>query len=373
MIRIVKMRLVILGCLIPLMAACAPGRTVEAVGLLRDLADPPAPGEALAGVTRQSLSAPDGRLADLYSGEDARAALLVVPGAAEAGHRDPRLVALAAALARAEFLVMVPQRAGAEPLRVSAADAESVADSILWLTDIAGVPAVGLVGISYAAGPAVLAALRPEAREHVAFLVMIGGYHDITAAITYMTTGFYRTGPEAPWRAGPVNRRAKWLFLKANADRVAAGDTDALRAIAARRLADPQAPVARLVDRLGPEGRAVWRLLSNDDPARVPALIAALPESLRQEIAALDLAIRDLGPLRADLLLIHGRDDPMVPYTESRDLARRVGPDQADLHIVVGLAHVDLGALGAGDIVTLIRAAYDLLSARDAAPAPAGS
>lgn len=356
--------------LMPLLAACSPGRTVEAVALLRDLATPPAAGAALAGVERQEVVLPGGRPADLYRPPAPRAAVVVVPGAAEAGRRDARLVAFAGDLARADFLVMVPQLAAAAPLQVSAADADAVAEAVTWLAETAA-PRVGLVGISYAAGPAVLAALRPEVADHVAFIAAIGGYHDITAAITYMITGAYRAGPQEPWRSGPADPRAKWRFLAANAERAAPEDAGLLHAIAARRLADPTAAVDDLTPALGAEGRSVWALLSAPDPAQVPALIAGLPPPLRADIAALDLSARDLTPLTAEVLLIHGRDDPLVPHTESLALAHRLGPAQAQVTVVDGLFHVELRDLDAAAMLALVRAAYRLLAYRDSAPAPA--
>lgn len=364
-------RLLLLLPLLALAAGCSPVRTVEAVDLLTALADPPPVAVALERVERREIAGP----ADLYHSRDepAEAALLVVPGAAEAGRRDPRLVSFAATLADAGFLVMVPTLSGDTPLRLSAADVDAVADATGRLAAEAGVPSVGLVGVSYAAGPALLAALRPGVREQVAFVLVIGGYHDIVAAITYMTTGFFRAAPDDPWRAGPVDPLAKWRFLAANAGRVGAGDpadVARLEDIARRRLADPAAPVADLTAPLGPEARAVWQLLSNSDPERVPALVAALPPALGDEIAALDLARRDLGALEADVILIHGRDDPMVPFTESRALAARLGDEQARLHVVDALTHVDMGDLGMGDGLTLLRAAYRLLEARDAAAPP---
>ncbi|GAA0575203.1 hypothetical protein [Caenispirillum bisanense] len=364
--------LVVLLVALPLAAGCSPVRVVEAASLLLDLSDPPAPGRDLDGVARQEIAGPGGRPADLYRVEAPRAALLVVPGAAEAGRRDVRLVAFAADLARAGFLVMVPQLAGSDPLRVSAADADAVAEAVTVLADTAGVPAVGVVGVSYAVDPALLAALRPEVSERVAFALVIGGYHDITAAVTYMTTGLYRAAGDAAWRSGPVEQSARWLFLRANADRVGGDgpDTSTLAAIAARRLRDPAAPVDDLVSMLGPPGMAVWRLLVNDEPEAVPALLADLPPALRDEVTALDLAGRDLTALRARLVLIHGRDDPMVPFTESQALAARLPPDQARLYVVDGLNHVEVGDLGLGDMATLLRAAYRLLAERDAAPRP---
>ncbi|MCK4868434.1 MAG: alpha/beta hydrolase, partial [Alphaproteobacteria bacterium] len=75
-----------------------------------------------------------------------------------------------------------------------------------------------------------------------------------------------------------------------------------------RRLDDPDADLSRAVPRLGPEGRAVYDLLTNTDPDRVPELLAKQPPRARAEIAALDLKRLDLSGLAARFLLVHGND-----------------------------------------------------------------
>ncbi len=122
-----------------------------------------------------------------------------------------------------------------------------------------------------------------------------------------------------------------------------------------------------------PQGGAVYRLLVNDDPEQVPALVAALPQRLREDIMALDLAPRDLTRLDADLVLIHGRNDPLVPYTESLDLARAAGGKAEGVYLLDGLDHVDLRGLGPSDAIGLLRAAYQVLSLRDAMAEPPGA
>jgi fermentation-respiration switch protein FrsA (DUF1100 family) len=116
----------------------------------------------------------------------------------------------------------------------------------------------------------------------------------------------------------------------------------------------------------------VHALFVNRDPDRVPVLVDDLPSGLRNEIAALDLSRRDLTRLGASLILIHGRSDPLVPYTESLALARSAGPAGSRLYLLDDLDHVDLGAPGLGDLATLLRATYRILAERDAAPRPAG-
>ena len=107
--------------------------------------------------------------ADLYlPGEPPRASILLVPGVAQEGRDDPRLVAFAATLARARFLVLVPDLPGLRSLRVSGTDIQAVVDAFSYLQTRAERPVHGGRGIaafSYAVGPAVLAALEGQHRR----------------------------------------------------------------------------------------------------------------------------------------------------------------------------------------------------------------
>ena len=151
-----------------------------------------------------------------------------------------------------------------------------------------------------------------------------------------------------------------------------AGDRALLAAIASRKLEAPASDVSELVDRLGPEGQDVYALLANRDPERTPGLIAALPSPIRREIAALDPSGHDLAGLRARLILVHGRDDAVIPYTQSEALAAAAPAGRAALYLVDSLAHVDLRPAGFGDVVTLVQAIYDVLDERDEMPVPQG-
>lgn len=356
---------------ISLAGGCSPSRTGDAVGLLADIArqDPPAavPRETIAYATGQGTSR-----ADLYAPSEIRAGLVLVPGAAEDAMDDPRLINFADALRRRGFCVLVPELAGADFLQVSARDADAIADAAGYLLASTGLDEVGLAALSHAVGPTIQAALRPDVSPDIGFIVAIGGYHDVIAGITYLTTGAFRAEPGQPWRHAAVDSRAKWRFLRANTDWVSdPAEARALEAIARAWLRGDGAEVSALAARLGPEGRAVYAVLVNEDPERVPRLIADLPPRIRQEIKALDLAGLNLGRLDADLILVHGLDDPLVPHTESLGLARAVGPEQASVYLLNNLQHVDLADPGAGDLVTLLRVAYRVLSERDAIMMPA--
>jgi hypothetical protein len=363
-----------------MLGACSPPRALEAARVLADVAAGSGPSRLKATTPQPQRSTlaggePGALLGDLYwPGEPAAAALVLVPGAVEAGKDDPRLVAFANTFARARFAVLVPEIPNLRTQQLSAEDAEPIAAAIHHFASClraAQQPAVGLLAISYAAGPALLAALAPSTGDLVGFAVAIGGYYDVEAVVTFFTTGYFREGADGRWRHREPNAYGKWVFVRANAARLAEPtDRAVLAEIAARKLNDLDAEIADLRARLGPEGRAVMALLANRDPERVPALIAALPAPIRADLRALDLERHDFSRLPFDLILVHGRDDPIIPASESQALAAAAPADRTSLYVVDSLTHVELDPAGLLDGVELWRAIYRLLSERDALPAP---
>lgn len=368
-------RLLLIGLAV-LLAGCGE-RAGEARLLLQDIAAGWAPSElkrvSAAPERRDVAWRIDGRdgVGDLYRPADgALARMVLVPGLTEQGRDDPRMTALAQTLARMRFAVLVPDIANLRRLRVGPEDSRAIADAAVALTGMpaGGAPSpVGLAAVSYAVGPALIGALEADAARHVGFLVAIGGYYDMTAVVTYLTTDRFRETPGDPWRTGRPHGLAKWRFVAVNADQLDdPADRAAFAVIARRRIADPSAEIGDLATGLGPDGQALLALLENRDPDPVPDLIADLPPTLRDAFAALSPSQYDLSGLAARLILIHGRDDPAVPYTESIDLAAAMPPGKADLFLLDGLDHVDFRSeLGIGDQLILLDAAQAVLAERD--------
>ncbi len=91
---------------------------------------------------------------------------------------------------------------------------------------------------------------------------------------------------------------------------------------------------------------------------------------MRSQLRALDLSRRDFSDLEARLIVVHGRDDSLIPHTESRALAAALNGDSADLFIVDSVGHVELQFTGLADIYRLWRAVRILLEERDRMPRP---
>src|SRR5262249_5505285 len=269
--------------------------------------------------------------------------------------------------ARAQFLVLVPDIAETRALKVSAADSAFVADAIDTLArrlDPTGRRRVGLVAISYAVGPALLAAAQTPAGSHVGFVVAIGGYYDIAAAIGFVTTGYYRV-PDGEWRYQESNNFVKWVFLRSNADGVSdPADRDQLRKIAQRRLENPMAAIDDLLAGLGAEGRDVYALITNRDPGRVPTLIARLPPAIREDLRRLNLKETTLAPLHGPFSLFQGRVAAITPYPKGKGLPPVPAP-RPRLYVIDHFAHVDAAGTSLSDNLQLLSAATDILRERD--------
>lgn len=339
-----------MSLLLLLNTGCAPTRNYHAALVLADIAAKERPSlwkRVTPTPLRTSFSyRVDNRhyKADLYRpGQEALAGLLLVPGAAETGKDDARLVAFAKSLARARFNVLVPDLDSLRNLQVDPGNVRELIDAFTVLSRPAFSPdgRAGILAFSYAAGPAVLAAIDPEIHDRVDFIFAVGGYHNLNRVLVFFTTGHFMD--EGKSKHLQPNEYGKWVFVLSNLDRLSnVGDQKQFREMFERKKVDLGAPLDDLAEDLTEEGKTLYSFIINQDPQQVEPLAERLPVGIRNDIVALDLANKDLNQLSSRLILVHGYDDPIIPYPESKALARAVPEDQARLFLVDGLAHVDL-------------------------------
>ncbi|HKB27337.1 MAG TPA: alpha/beta fold hydrolase [Methylomirabilota bacterium] len=275
---------------------------------------------------REALAVP-GVAADRYvpAGLGAGRRLVLVHGATAEGKDDPRLREAAELLARSGFDVAVPTVPGLTRGRLRPEDVGAV---VATLAARPG-PAV-VLGVSVGSGPALLAAADPSVRDRVSAVVSLGGYASALEVVRFWLTGTYEYGGVR----GRVARDPRLVgeFVRANAD-----------------LLDPRARAE----------------LMTGDPERAARFLAALPPDLRRYLDSMSpLGVAREIPGR--LVLVHGRGDPTVPYTESLRLAA-ARPGNTTLLLVGILEHVEggggrTGRQDARDLFELWRAMYALLA-----------
>jgi len=256
---------------------------------------------------------------------------VLVHGFAPDGKDDPRAGQAARLLARAGFDVAVPSIPGLMQGRLRPEDVRPVVDTAAALARDRG-RSVALIGVSVGAGPALLAAAEPRLRDSVAAVVSLGGYASATELVRYFLTGHYRLGEAR----GHVEHDPELVrhFVAANADLL------------------EESTRAALLSR---------------DRARVDGVLAAPPPKLRGVLEALSPE-RVAADIHARLLLIHGRGDRAVPYTETLRLAA-ARPSRTTVLLVGLFDHVE-GAGGRvrfadlADLLALWMGVYALQSTR---------
>lgn len=334
-------------------SGCALQRHRDAVLLLGDIAARGAPSglkERTPQPSRTQITYTiDGRAhtGDLYLPGDGKseAGIVLVPGMVQEGKEAANFVAFATTLARARFAVLAPQLAGHSDLRIEPGQAREVADAFRFLADredLSPEGRAGIAGISYALGPVVLAALEDDIRQRVRFIFGVGGYYDLRTAIRFVTTGYFEV--DGSPRSVKSSEYGKLVFVKSVVrDLRDPKDRTIFEEIVEVKLKDFSADISPLAEALGPEGMSVHRLLTNTDPRLTTQLIAALPAATVATIDALTLSDKDLTRLTARVLLVHGKNDTLIPYPESVALGSAVAPSRARVYVfnqVMG--HVDL-------------------------------
>ncbi len=261
--------------------------------------------------------------------------LVLVHGLSPDGKDDDRLRHAAALLARAGFRVAVPTVQGLTRLRLRPDDAHAVLAAAGALRR-EGVTRLSILAVSVGAGPALRAAADPALSGELSGVLALGGYASARELLRYTLTGHFEFG-SARGRGVP-DEGAIALFAAANAE---------------------------LMDEAG------RRLVANRDPAAVDGLLAALPPASRQLLAALSPE-EVVARIRAPVFLVHGTDDPAVPYSETlrlADAASRAG-GRVRVAIVGAVAHVEPGAAARWRDLWRLWRTYYAFAVTSAGPAP---
>lgn len=252
-----------------------------------------------------------------------RPGLLLIHGMIDTGKDDPRVVWLATLLARAGFVVMVPDFPGMQNFQVGPQEVAEIIGAFQYLGTLGRQVEVdhrGMFSFSYGVGPTLIAAADPRIRKKVEFVVSFGGYYNLADVVAYLISGAYPGAKAAVQRKPPA--AAKWLFVLHNLSLLGSpADRAILEKIARLKIRNERAPVAGLAAQLGGEGKLVYRLLTRKDPQSVLRLLSRMPPRLKGYLDEFSPK-RVVSRVGATLIIAHGKSDSMIPYEESVKLAR---------------------------------------------------
>ena len=279
------------------------------------------------------------------AGEGPWPAIFLVNGAVPEGRELPEIRRLARGLARAGFLVVVPDLPG---LREGVISPETADETLRVARAISGWREtrdgrVGLVGVSTGATLALLAAEEDELEGRVSVVAGVAPYAEIETLLSLATTGHHeKNGRMVPYAAEPflayASARSLISALPPGEDR------ETLLSEMDRVDRADQEPLAALRDRptgdLGPEAKSVVELLANEDPGRFGGLYARLPPGVRADLEELS-PVAGGGRIEAPVELVSGPRDKYFPPSESYEILR-LAP-QGRVTVTEALDHAELG------------------------------
>ncbi|MFH1689093.1 MAG: hypothetical protein ABIE42_02510 [Candidatus Eisenbacteria bacterium] len=284
-------------------------------------------------------------VADVYRppGDGPHPGIVLNHGVSARGMNDVRLINFADALARCGYVALVPEFVNLKEFRVRPTDVDEIVGAYEYLERLPDVDPerMGFFGFSYAGGLAALAANDPAIAERVRFCFMLGSYYDLSSIAIYATTGYYRENGE--WIYMEPRHSGKWTFLK-NMLEFVDDETDRalLSRVADAKLAGEARDLSATAELLGPEGSRLYDFMTNDDPDRATGLIESLSPRILDFFDLLSLR-GNIDDVTAHLIIVHGRDDNLMPYTESILLADNAPPGATvQLRILDSFQHVDL-------------------------------
>ena len=276
-------------------------------------------------------------------------AYLVSPGLHHLGPDDPRLDRFCRVLAAAGLLVLAPFLPDYIALRVTAEAVEDLGSAWDHLAELATaerLPPPAIFSISFGSAPAITLASRDTHRDRVGPLVIFGGYAEFEAAVRFAITGEVRRGAEVlRLRRDPLNSPVVFLnllpWMRVEGDRVVlerAWRTMVERTWGRAELKEAGArePYAvEIAEGLPPELRELFLVGCGLRPGGA----ALLEEALSAATGALWFTDPRpaLSRLRAPVVIVHGRDDDVIPYSEADKLCAALPPGHPHRVFLTGL------------------------------------
>ncbi|MEO6830317.1 MAG: alpha/beta hydrolase [Acidobacteriaceae bacterium] len=242
--------------------------------------------------------------------------LLLVPGIHYLGMNEPRLVAFAHSLASCGLRVLTPELPDSRDYRINPGDVQAIGDSAQWLARATG-QRVGLMGLSFSGGLALMAAAQSPYSNAVSFVFAVGAHDNLFRVATFYVTGADPL-PDGNVERETPNNYGPWILEYEHLeDFTQPGDTDAIRAVLRARLYND-----------APLGKQLAAQLTSAQQAEYASILAhrdmPLFESNKKhasEMAAVS-PHGHLSGLRVPVYLLHGRGDNLIPFAESDWLAQ---------------------------------------------------
>ena len=268
--------------------------------------------------------------------------LILLHGIHRAGIEEPRLVNFARSMAAAGIEVMTPELQDLADYRVTPRTINVIGDSAVVLGTKMGLPRVGILGLSFAGGLALLTASNPEYADRIGFVVAVGAHDDMSRVARFFAANMVEEpdGSTVAFRAHEYGVLV--LAYSHIEDFFSPKDTPAARQALQKWLWEQPAEATAIIDTLSPAGQREFDLILHHRDQLQSALLQEIKKH-GDEMEAVS-PHGQLGGLKIPVYLLHGTTDSVIPSSETRWLAKDVPPPDLKNVLIspaMNMIHVD--------------------------------
>jgi dienelactone hydrolase len=269
-------------------------------------------------------------------------AIVLLHGIKKEGIEEPRLINFGRTLARAGVEVMTPELKDLADYQVTPGTVDAIGNSILLLSAKTGEPKVGILGLSFAGGLALLAADRPEYAPKVGFVAAVGAHDDMARVARFFAANMIEK-PDGSSVALQAHEYGALVLAYAHPeDFFPPRDVATARETLRLWLWEQPALSTKTAEGMSREGKQELDMLLHHR--------AQLQQTFFHEIERHQGEMEAVSPhshiadLRVPVYLLHGSSDSIIPASETQWLSKDV--PQGDLQRVLispamNMIHVD--------------------------------
>lgn len=268
--------------------------------------------------------------------------MVVLHGIHRAGIEEPRLVNFARTMAGAGIEIMTPELQDLADYRVTPRTVDVIGDAAVVLSHKMELPQVGVVGLSFAGGLALLAASRPEYADSIGFVVAVGAHDDMNRVARFFADNMVEepNGSSVAFKAHEYGVLV--LAYSHLEDFFSPQDTPAAREALQKWLWEQPAEAMKAAQAMSPAGQQQMDLILRHRDQIQPALSQAIQRH-SDEMQAVS-PHGQISSLRPPVYLLHGAGDSVIPSSETLWLAKDVPPQALKSVLIspaMNMIHVD--------------------------------
>jgi dienelactone hydrolase len=267
--------------------------------------------------------------------------LVVLHGVHHLGIDEPRLVSFASAMASCGLQVLTPELPGIKDYHVDRSSVQVIGESTRWFAGQAGGP-VGVLGLSFSGGLALVAAADPLYRPDFKFVFAVGSQDAMDHVAAYYLTGREDRPDGTTERLTPHEYGALVLEYEHLEDFVPKKDEAAIRPVLREHLYEDKSAERLAELKLNPRQRAEAVVLMDSNSTMTRAKLAAANLKHAEEMQGLS-PHGMLRTMMTPVYLLHGQADNIIPAAETLWMASEL-PRTALQEVLVSpvLSHLDL-------------------------------